>query len=115
MRGTRSAGYGFVGLATEEAAKKAVELLNKKELEGREVIIEIAKPSDQKDKERKEKKANKKASKRAKAADAAQANGDAAPASAEGAPAAGDAAKPKKKKKAPVCSIPLVDLRVLII
>jgi RNA recognition motif-containing protein len=48
MRGPRSAGYGFVALSTAEAAENAVELLNKQELDGRHVIIEIAKPLDQK-------------------------------------------------------------------
>ncbi|KAJ3523106.1 hypothetical protein NMY22_g11595 [Coprinellus aureogranulatus] len=56
MRGTRSAGYGFVALSSEEAAKKAAETLNKQELDGRQVIVEIAKPAEQKDKEQKEKK-----------------------------------------------------------
>ncbi|KAG5220884.1 RNA-binding domain-containing protein [Salix suchowensis] len=40
-----------------EAVQKAAELLNKTELDGREVVVEVAKPSDEKDKERKEKKA----------------------------------------------------------
>lgn len=104
LRGTRSAGYGFVALVSEDAAKKAVELLNKTELDGREVIIEIAKPSEQKDQEKKEKKAKRKATKRSSKAapEGAEANGEAAPATAEDAPAnagTGDAEKPKKKKK----------------
>lgn len=57
MRGTRSAGYGFVTVNTQEAAQKACEALDKKELEGRQVVIEVAKPSDQKDKERAERRA----------------------------------------------------------
>lgn len=48
MSGPRSAGYGFVALSSAEAAQNAVELLNKQELDGRHVIIEIAKPHDQK-------------------------------------------------------------------
>lgn len=48
MRGQRSAGYGFVALSSAEAAENAVEHLNKQELDGRHVIIEIAKPLDQK-------------------------------------------------------------------
>jgi len=36
-------------LKTEEAAQRAVQMLNKKELDGRQVIVEIAKPADQKD------------------------------------------------------------------
>ena len=48
LRGTRSAGYGFVALSSAEAAQKAVELLHQKELDGRTVIVEVAKPADQK-------------------------------------------------------------------
>jgi len=100
LRGTRSAGYGFVALSTAEAAQKAVELLDKKELDGRPVIVEIAKPSDQKDKEKKEKKAKRRPGRRGSKAvpgevTEAEANGDAV--KAEG--ATGEAAKPKKKKK----------------
>ena len=54
MRGHRSAGYGFVALATLEAAQKACDALNSKELSGRNVVVEIAKPADQKDKEKAE-------------------------------------------------------------
>ncbi|KAL0949618.1 hypothetical protein HGRIS_009663 [Hohenbuehelia grisea] len=104
LRGTRSAGYGFVALSSVEAAQKAVELLNRKELDGREVIVEVAKPSDQKDKEKKEKKAKRRPGRRGSKAvpgevSEAEANGEAAPvevnSGAEGAPP-----KPKKKKKA---------------
>lgn len=104
LRGTRSAGYGFVSLASAEAAQKAVELLNKKELEGREVIIEIAKPADQKDKEKKQKKFKRRPGRRGSKAvpgevTEAEANGDAEKSAAEGAAPSGDeAAKPKKKK-----------------
>ncbi|KAF8916851.1 hypothetical protein CPB85DRAFT_1288236 [Mucidula mucida] len=106
LRGTRSAGYGFVALATEEAAKKAVEALHHTELDGRQVIIEIAKPSEQKDQERKEKKAKRKPGRRGSKAvpgevTEAEANGEAA-AATDGVPAAAgtdEAAKPKKKKK----------------
>ena len=60
-RGTRSAGYGFVTVKTLEAAQKACEQLDKKDLEGRQVVIEIAKPAEQKDKERAEKRASRRA------------------------------------------------------
>jgi len=59
-RGHRSAGYGFVAFNTLEAAEKAAELLNKKELDGRSVIIEIAKPAEEKQKEKSERKPIKK-------------------------------------------------------
>jgi len=42
-RGPRSLGYGFVELDSEETAKKAVELLNKKEVDGRPINVEVAK------------------------------------------------------------------------
>ncbi|KAJ7228831.1 hypothetical protein GGX14DRAFT_415274 [Mycena pura] len=105
LRGTRSAGYGFVALATAEAAQKAVEALDKKELDGRQVIVEVAKPSDQKDKEKKEKKAKRKPGRRGSKAvpgevSEAEANGDAPKTEAIAAPETdGDAAKPKKTKK----------------
>ncbi|KAJ7699906.1 hypothetical protein B0H17DRAFT_1328017 [Mycena rosella] len=105
LRGTRSAGYGFVALATAEAAQKAVEALDKKELDGRQVIVEVAKPSDQKDKEKKEKKAKRRPGRRGSKAvpgevSEAEANGDAPKADAEAtAPDSDEAAKPKKKKK----------------
>jgi hypothetical protein len=44
MRGTRSLGYGFVTYSSEAEAHKAVELLNKKEIAGREINVEGAKP-----------------------------------------------------------------------
>ncbi|KAJ7638659.1 RNA-binding domain-containing protein [Roridomyces roridus] len=104
QRGTRSAGYGFVALATAEAAQKAVELLDKKELDGRQVIVEVAKPSEQKDQEKKEKKAKRKTGRRGSKAvpgevSEAEANGDAPKAEPDAAPESGEAAKPKKKKK----------------
>lgn len=61
MRGTRSAGYGFVTVQTLESAQKACEQLDKKELEGRQVVIEVAKPAEQKDKERAERRAKRRA------------------------------------------------------
>ncbi|KIK65449.1 hypothetical protein GYMLUDRAFT_70560 [Collybiopsis luxurians FD-317 M1] len=103
LRGTRSAGYGFVALSSAEAAQKAVESLDKQTLDGRQVIVELAKPADQKDKEKKERKPKRRPGRRGSKAvpgevTEAEANGDVA--KAEDAPAAGDADKPKKKKKA---------------
>lgn len=109
MRGTRSAGYGFVALNSAEAAEKAVEALNKQELDGRPIIVEVAKPAEEKDKEKKEKKVRTRRPGRrgAKAVPGevteAEANGEADKADGA-APAAGDAEKPKKKKKKPAVS-----------
>jgi len=102
LRGTRSAGYGFVAVSSAEAAQKAVETLDKQQLDGREVIVEIAKPADQKDQEKKEKKAKRKPGRRGGKAvpgevTEAEANGET---KVEGAaPGTDEAAKPKKKKK----------------
>jgi len=46
-RGPRSLGYGFVEMDSEEDANKAVQLLNKKEIDGRPVNVEVAKPRDE--------------------------------------------------------------------
>ncbi len=43
----RSLGYGFVEMESEEDANKAVQLLNKKEIDGRPVNVEVAKPRDE--------------------------------------------------------------------
>ncbi|KAF9569485.1 RNA-binding domain-containing protein [Agrocybe pediades] len=104
LRGTRSAGYGFVALATAEAAQKAVEALDKKELDGRAVIVELAKPSEQKEQDKKEKKAKRRPGRRGSKAvpgevSEAEANGEAPKADDAAAPESGEAAKPKKKKK----------------
>ncbi|TFK43347.1 hypothetical protein BDQ12DRAFT_175139 [Crucibulum laeve] len=104
LRGTRSAGYGFVALASAEAVQKAVDALDKKELEGRQVIVEIAKPSDQKDKERKEKKAKRRPGRRGSKAvpgevSEAEANGEVPKTEGEAVSGTDEAAKPKKKKK----------------
>ena len=102
LRGQRSAGYGFVSLNTAEAAQKAVELLHQKELDGRTVIVEIAKPADQKE-ARKERRFKRKPGRRGSKAvpgelTDAEANGELV--KVDGAtPTSDDAAKPKKKKK----------------
>ncbi|KAH7920271.1 RNA-binding domain-containing protein [Leucogyrophana mollusca] len=107
LRGTRSAGYGFVAMSTQDAAQKAVELLDSQELDGRKVIVEIAKPAETKDKERKEKKAKRRPGRRGGKAvpgevSEAEANGEvkADDSAAAAAPGTDEAAKPKKKKKA---------------
>ncbi|KIS66864.1 uncharacterized protein UMAG_10723 [Mycosarcoma maydis] len=43
-RGTRSLGYGFVTFSTEAGAQNAIKLLNKREVGGREISVESAKP-----------------------------------------------------------------------
>ena len=43
-RGTRSLGYSFVTFSTEAEAQKAVTTLDKKEIAGREINVEVAKP-----------------------------------------------------------------------
>ena len=40
----RSKGFGFVEMSSEEEAKKAIETLNGKELDGRNIIVNEAKP-----------------------------------------------------------------------
>jgi len=46
-RGPRSLGYGFVEMDSEEDAAKAVQMLNKKEIDGRPVNVEVAKIRDE--------------------------------------------------------------------
>ena len=108
--GSRSAGYGFVALSTIEAAQRAVELLNKTELEGRSVIVEIAKPAEEKSKEpRPPRKTKKRSTGRRGPKSApgeitdAEANGEITD-KAEAAPATEGAERPKKKKKNPSVS-----------
>jgi len=114
LRGTRSAGYGFVALATAEAAQKAVDALDKKELDGRAVIVEVAKPNEQKDKEKKEKKAKRRPGRRGGKAvpgevSEAEANGEASKTDGATGPESDEAAKPKKKKKkSAVCFDPFI-------
>lgn len=40
----RSKGFGFVEMSSEEEAKKAIEMLNGQELDGRNIIVDIARP-----------------------------------------------------------------------
>lgn len=42
----RSRGFGFVEMANDEEAEKAVEMLNDKEIDGRKVIVNEAKPME---------------------------------------------------------------------
>lgn len=40
----RSKGFGFVEMSNEEEAQKAIEMFNDKELDGRKIIVNEAKP-----------------------------------------------------------------------
>ena len=40
----RSKGFGFVEMASDEAAEKAIELFNGKEVDGREIKVNLAQP-----------------------------------------------------------------------
>ena len=40
----RSKGFGFVEMATEEEAQKAIDTLNGQELDGRNIVVEEARP-----------------------------------------------------------------------
>jgi len=46
-RGPRSLGYGFVEMESEEDANKAVQMMHKKEIDGRPINVEVAKPRDE--------------------------------------------------------------------
>jgi len=46
-RGPRSLGYGFVEMESEEDAQKAVQAMNKKEIDGRPINVEVAKPREE--------------------------------------------------------------------
>lgn len=42
----RSKGFGFVEMATEEEAQKAIDMWNEKELDGRKIIVNEARPKE---------------------------------------------------------------------
>ncbi|KAG8691019.1 hypothetical protein FRC11_007429 [Ceratobasidium sp. 423] len=115
-RGPRPAGYGFVTFKTLEAAEKAIEDLNEKELDGRPIIVQPAKPASEKEKERNERRTKRRATGRRNArappgeVTEAEAEGqaeDLKPDSVEkvenavegAAAAVSDAVKPKRKRK----------------
>lgn len=47
----RSRGFGFVEMADEEGAKKAIEMWHGKELDGRELIVNEARPMEERPRE----------------------------------------------------------------
>lgn len=42
----RSRGFGFVEMSSDEEAKKAIDELNGKDLDGRPIVVNEAKPRD---------------------------------------------------------------------
>ncbi len=44
----RSKGFGFVEMSSEEDAKKAIEMFNGKDLDGRKIIVNEARPMEKK-------------------------------------------------------------------
>lgn len=42
----RSKGFGFVEMSTEEEAKTAIEMFNGKELDGRSIVVNEARPME---------------------------------------------------------------------
>ena len=49
FRGNRSKGFGFVEFADEASAEKAVAEMNEKEVEGRKLVVNIARPQRERD------------------------------------------------------------------
>lgn len=91
-RGRRSLGYGFVEFANETDAQKAVDALNKSEISGRPINVEVARPRDPtKEAEVREKKAAR-AARPKKEASAVVAEG-----AASAAPAANGARAPRRR------------------
>lgn len=45
----RSKGFGFVEMSDEAAAKKAIEMFNGKDLQGRNLVVNEARPREQQD------------------------------------------------------------------
>ncbi|KKW48355.1 MAG: RNP-1 like protein RNA-binding protein [Parcubacteria group bacterium GW2011_GWA1_59_11] len=47
----RSRGFGFIEMSTDEEAQKAIELMNGKELDGRSLTVNIARPPESRPRE----------------------------------------------------------------
>lgn len=43
----RSRGFGFVEMATDEEAKKAIEMFHNKDVEGRQMVVNEARPREE--------------------------------------------------------------------
>jgi len=43
----RSKGFGFVEFSSEADAQKAIEMLNEKEIEGRAIVVNVARPREE--------------------------------------------------------------------
>ncbi len=43
----RSKGFGFVEMATAEEAQKAIEMFNGKDMDGRPIVVNIARPKEE--------------------------------------------------------------------
>ena len=43
----RSKGFGFVEMSTEEEAQKAIEMFNGKDMDGRPIVVNIARPKEE--------------------------------------------------------------------
>lgn len=47
----RSRGFGFVEMASDEEAKKAIEMLHNKDVEGRQLVVNEARPREERPRE----------------------------------------------------------------
>lgn len=65
-KGSRPKGYGFVAFKTLKEAEKAVNDYHKKELDGREISVQLAKPREEPIKPATEKKKPKRKSKKSR-------------------------------------------------
>lgn len=43
----RSRGFGFVEMSTDDEAQKAIEVVNGREVEGREIAVNVARPREE--------------------------------------------------------------------
>ena len=43
----RSKGFGFVEMSSDEEANKAIEMFHEKEVEGRNIIVNVARPREE--------------------------------------------------------------------